>query len=191
MGASEKLSMSCQEFVAFEAASDIKHEYLRGEVFAMAGGTPEHAALQASLGGELRQALRGRPCRVFSADLKVRVVETDLFTYPDLSVVCGKLERAPGDDNAIVNPTLLVEVLSDSSEAYDRGEKFAHYRRIPSLRDYVLVSQRAPRMEVFSRNGATRQFTEAGPGEVIALPSLEIAISVDEVYRDPLADPAR
>jgi Uma2 family endonuclease len=102
--------------------------------------------------------------------------------------VCSKLEVAPDDPHAAVNPVVLVEVLSDSSEAYDRGEKFAHYRRIPSLREYVIVSQREPRIEVHRRNEAGRwELYEAGAGETIELASIECRLSVDEIYRDPLA----
>lgn len=186
--AAEKLSMSYAEYVAAESASACKHEWLGGEVFAMAGGTPEHAGLAMSVGAELRAALRDRPCRVFSADLRVKVESTGLSTYPDVSVVCGKLETASDDPQAIVNPMVLVEVLSDSTEAYDRGEKFAHYRRIPSLREYVLLSQRERRIEVHRLNASGHwELHEAVGGESIELTSLGCRLTVDEVYRDPLA----
>ena len=107
----------------------------------MAGGTPEHGRLAAALAGELRGKLRGRPCAVFSSDVRIRIAATDRTTYPDLSVVCGKRETAADDPDALVNPIVIVEVLSDSTEADDRGAKFAHYRRLESLREYVLVSQ--------------------------------------------------
>jgi Uma2 family endonuclease len=180
--------MSYPEYVAAEARSDTRHEYLRGEVFAMAGGTPEHGALAMAIGARLVDAARGKPCRVFGSDVRVRVVATDLATYPDISVVCGKLERAADDEYAIVNPVLLVEVLSDSTEAYDRGEKAAHYRRISSLREYLLVSQREPRLELFRRTeDGGWQFFEAGPGAVLELVSIGARLEVDEIYRDPLA----
>jgi len=185
----QRAQMSYAEYLAQEATSAARHEWLRGEVFAMAGGTPEHAALAMAVGGELRAALRGKPCRVFGADARIRVLATGLSTYPDLSVVCSRLETDPEDDNAITNPVLLVEVLSDSSEAYDRGEKFAHYRRIPSLREYVMVSQRSTRIEVHRRNEAGRWelFYDAGAGETVELASVGCSLGVDEVYRDPLA----
>jgi len=184
----EKLTMSYAEYTAAEEKSETKHEWLNGEVFAMAGGTPEHAGLAASLIRELGSALRGRPCRVFSADLRVKVQATGLATYPDASVVCSKLETAGDDPHAVVNPVVLVEVLSDSSEAYDRGQKFAHYRRIPSLREYVLVSQHEPRIEVQRLNEAGRwELHEAGAGESVELASIGCRLSVDDVYRDPLA----
>jgi Uma2 family endonuclease len=175
------------DYLAAERASAAKHEYLRGEVIAMAGGTPEHGRLAAAVIGELRNALRGHPCAPFSSDVRVRILATDRTTYPDVSVVCGVLERAPDDPDAITNPTVLVEVLSDSTEADDRGDKFAHYRRIPSLRDYVLVSQRARRIEVFHRDaGGGWLLSEAGPGEEVRLESLDVALGVDAIYADPL-----
>jgi Uma2 family endonuclease len=184
----EVASMTYDEYVAAEAASECKHEWLRGEVFAMAGGTPEHAGLAAGMITQLGAVLRDRPCRVFSADLRVKVQATGLATYPDISVVCGKLETASDDAQAITNPTVLVEVLSDSTEAYDRGEKFAHYRRIPSLREYILVSQRERRIEVHRLNASGHwELHEAGAGESIELTSLGCRLAVDEVYRDPLA----
>lgn len=183
--------MSYAEYVAAEASSDTRHEYLGGEVFAMAGGTPEHGALAMAIGARLVDAVREKPCRVFGSDVRVRVLATDLATdlatYPDVSVVCGKLERAADDEHAIVNPVLIVEVLSDSTEAYDRGQKAAHYRRIPSLREYLLVSQREPWLELFRRTEhGGWEFFEAGPGGFLELVSVGARLDVDEVYRDPL-----
>ena len=182
-----RVRMTYPEYVAGERASDTKHEYLRGEVWAMAGGTREHARLAANVIRELGRALEGRPCVVFTSDLRVRILATDRATYPDVSVVCGPAETAPDDVDAITNPTVLVEVLSDSTGADDRGQKFAHYRRIPSLREYVLVSQRAPRIEVYRREGDVFVLTEAGPGGAARLVSLDVALPVDAIYRDPLA----
>jgi Uma2 family endonuclease len=180
--------MSYAEYLAVEETAGDKHEYLRGEVWAMGGGSPEHGALAASIIALLGSALRGRPCRVFSSDVRVRILATDLATYPDVSVVCGHLERAPDDAHAITNPVLLVEVLSDSTEAYDRGEKAAHYRRIPSLREYLLVAQHEPRLELFRRGQDGHwELHEAGPGESLALRSVGARLDTDEVYRDPLA----
>jgi Uma2 family endonuclease len=179
--------MTYAEYLAFEAASDVRHELLRGEVYAMAGGTPEHAALAAAFIGELLAALRGRPCRVYSSDLRVRIRETGLTTYPDASVACGRAELDPEDPNALVNPVVLVEVLSASTEAYDRGSKSAHYRRIPSLREYVLVAQDEPRIEVYRRTEQGRwELLEARAGEAIELASLGVALDVSAVYDDPL-----
>jgi Uma2 family endonuclease len=118
----------------------------------------------------------------------VKVQATGLATYPDATVVCSQLETTPDDPQAVVNPVVLVEVLSDSTEAYDRGERFAHYRRIPSLREYVIVSQREQRIEVHRLNEAGRwELHESAAGESVELASIGCHLSVDDVYRDPLA----
>ncbi len=175
------------EYLALEESEGVKYEWVAGSIYGMAGGTIEHGALAAALTGLLVAQLRGRPCRVLSSDVKVRIEATDRTTYPDLSVVCGELERSDRDANAVTNPVLLAEVLSDSTEADDRGEKFAHYRRLPSLRDYLLVSQAKPRVELFSRGEAgTWTFRVAEQGGLLDLPSIGVQLSVDELYRDPL-----
>lgn len=181
--------MTYAAYLAAEQVSDTKHEYLRGEVYAMAGGTPEHARLQAAVFLELGVALRGRPCQVYGSALRVRVEATDLSTYPDITVVCGSLETSVIDPNAVTNPILIVEVLSDSTEAYDRGEKFAHYRRLPSLRECVLVSQHKPRIESFFKNEqGVWMLNEAGAGGKLKLAALEgVSLDVDLIYRNPLA----
>ena len=179
--------MSYAEYLTAETASDLRHEYLQGEAWAMAGGTPEHGALAAAVIGELRAALRGKPCRVYSSDVRVRVSETGLSTYPDASVVCGRLLTAAEDPDAVTNPTVLVEVLSDTTEAYDRGAKAAHYRRIPSLREYVLVSQIEPLVEVYRRTESGRwELLEARAGDAVELASLGIHIDVTALYANPL-----
>jgi Uma2 family endonuclease len=186
--AAAELAMTYEDYVRLEESSEAKHEYLRGRVVAMAGASPEHAALAASLIAALHTALRGRPCRVYSGDLRVRVEETDLTTYPDVTVVCGALVTSAVDRIATTNPTAIIEVLSGSTEAYDRGAKFAHYRRLASLREYVLVSQDEPRIEVYRRNDTGHfELHEAGSGERIEIVSLAVTLGVDEIYRDPLA----
>lgn len=155
----------------------------------MAGGSPEHARLSQAMGAELRAALRGKPCAPFSSDLRVKVVATGRATYPDVTVVCGGIERAADDDAAVTNPTLLVEVLSDSTESADRGDKWAHYQRIPQLREYVLVSQNTPRIEVYSRDPEQPDlwhYREHVAGALAHLPSLGVSLEVDAIYASPL-----
>jgi Uma2 family endonuclease len=179
--------MTYAEYLAAEAKAEVRHEFLNGDVWEMAGGTTEHGALALAVAGELRAALRGKPCRTFSSDVRVRIGETGLTTYPDLSVVCGRLETAPDDGDAITNPVVLVEVLSDSTEACDRGAKAAHYRRIPSLREYVLLAQAEPRIEVQRRTeGGRWELLEARRGETIDLASLGVTLDVAAVYANPL-----
>lgn len=173
------------EYLAQEEKSDVKHEFHNGEVFAMADGTIEHAGLAAGFIRELGTALSDRPCRVFSSDLRVQVAATGLATYPDVSVVCGKAATAPEDPNAITNPVLIVEVLSESTEAYDRGAKAAHYRRIPSLKEYALVSQSERLIEVFRRNErGVWELHEFREGKVQLC---DVSIDLAAVYANPLA----
>ena len=178
--------MTHREYVEFLASAADKHEFVRGEVRAMAGGTPEHARLAARVIAALAALAGGSGCEVFSSDLRVRVEATDFDTFPDVTVVCGALETAADDRNAVTNPTLIVEVLCDSTEAYDRGEKFAHYRRLLSLREYLLVSPRARRLELFQR-GADGAWTllEADPGGALRLASIGGELAADVVFGPP------
>lgn len=182
--------MSYAEYLAFEAASETRHEFVNGEVFAMAGGTVEHGALTVAITTALANALRGRRCRVLPSDVLVRSTASQFASYPDASVVCNEIERDGEDRRAVLNPTIIVEVLSDSTEAYDRGAKFKHYRGIPSLREYVLVSQHEPLIEVHRRNErGIWELHVASAGEQAELTSCgaPISLDVDEIYRDPLA----
>jgi Uma2 family endonuclease len=178
-----------QEYLALEASSNVKHEYLDGQIYAMAGGTPEHAALAAAVIGLLFPQLRAGRCRVHDADLRVRVRATGLSTYPDVTIVCGPRELDPDDAQAVTNPTAIVEVLSPSTETYDRGDKFEHYKRSPSLRQYALVSHRERRVEVWTRSDddqwGARAFAE---DDVAELASIGARIPVRELY--DAAEPA-
>lgn len=183
--------MTYAEYLAAEAASEIRHEFLDSEVWAMARGTPEHAALAAALIGALGAALRGKPCRVYTSDLRVRILATGLSTYPDVSVVCGGVETAPDDPDAITNPVVVAEVLSDATQAYDRGAKAAHYRRLASLQEYVLLSQAESLVEVYRRADSGRwELLEGRPGDLVELRSLGIHLDIAAVYANPLVSPA-
>lgn len=185
-----RIHYSYAEYLALEASSNVKHEYLDGQIYAMTGGTPEHAALAAAAVGLLFPALRGGPCRAYDADLRVRVQATGLSTYPDITIVCGRRETDPADPNAVTNPTLIIEVLSKSTEDYDRGDKFEHYKHLPSLRQYVLVSRRGRAVEVFTR-GDDGAWTPrvAGEGEIAELASIGARLDVRELF-DAAAEPA-
>ena len=181
--AAAQVSIDYPAYLALERETERRYEWLDGRVYAMAGGTLPHSEVMTLATAELVRIARACGCKVFNSDAKVRVLATGLATYPDASVVCGGVEVDPDDENAITNPSVLVEVLSDGTESYDREERFAHYRRIPSLKDYVLVSQRARRIEVFSRGvGGAWTFTVAEAGESARLSAIEGAICVDEVY---------
>lgn len=161
--------------------SDVKLEYCGGEIYAMAGGTPAHAYLAAAAIRLLSNALLGR-CRVSTSDLKVRIEATGLSTFPDVSVVCGEPEVASIDRNAITNPSLLVEVTSNSTEDYDRGEKLNHYKQCPSLRAVLFVSHRSAQVSLVSRNGASWDTSEYHSGQRVEVAALALEFSVDELY---------
>lgn len=175
-----KPSCSFAEFVQLEKTSATKHQLMQGEVFDMAGGTPERAALILRVGSKLDPQLDGTPCRAFSSDLRVRAGE--LTTYPDVTVVCGRLDRDPDDTDTIRNPAVVIEVLSDSTEAFDRGRKFEQYRSVPSLREYVLVRQNEPHIEVYTRGDDAWTLREARKGQTIAVVSIGCVLEVDAVY---------
>lgn len=162
--------------------SDVKLEFCDGEIYAMAGGTPTHADLAAAAISVLSNAL-GDECRVSSSDLKVRIEATGLSTFPDATVTCGERRVAEIDPHAVINPTLLVEVTSDSTEDYDRGDKLSHYRQIPSLRAVLFVSHRRREITVVARveDGWSEVVRRAG--EQVAIDRPELRFGVDEVYR--------
>ena len=174
------------EYLALESASEVKHEFIEGRVRAMAGGTIEHSRLTSRFIHLLSAGLGDRRCEVFSSDAKIRIDASDRTTYADLFVVCESLERSEVDPEGVVNPVVIVEVLSDSTEAYDRGEKFRHYRRLKHLREYVLVSQKDKLVEIWRREGDLWRVTEHGEGEQIHLASLDARVSVDALYDNPL-----
>ena len=142
---------SIEEYLRFELDAEQKHEFENGRIIGMAGATGEHSLITMNLGAELRGALKGKPCRVYDGNLRVRIHRRAIYRYPDLQVICGEVQYDPDDTRnmSALNPRLLVEVLSPSTEAYVRGEKFRQYRQVPSLREYVLVSQHAPVIECF------------------------------------------
>ena len=178
---------SFQEYLELEASTGARYEFFDGAVYAMSGGSPDHSGIAANVIQLLGAQLLGKPCRVFTSDLRVRVLETGRTTHPDVTVICGSLERDAEDRNTVTNPVLIVEVLSPTTQRYDREEKAAHYRRIGSLQTYVLISQEEQRLEVFSRNGDGSWTLRETRSEAIELPSIGCRLAIDDVYRDPLA----
>lgn len=174
------------EYVAFAETADLKHEYIDGEIVAMSGGTIAHGRLIGRVTALVGRALEGRPCVVLPAEVRVRIRAADRATYPDLFVVCNGVESDPDDDHAVVNPTVIVEVLSSSTADSDRGDKFAAYRRLRSLREYVLVSQKERRVDVYRRDERRWNLDEYGAGETLRLESISVELVVDDVYADAL-----
>ena len=181
--------MNYEEYLDFERRAGTKHEYVNGFVYAMSGCTPEHGRLAMRFGYLLGAAIGDRPCEIFSSDVRVRVESTGRSTYPDLSVVCGPIRPASDDKDALTNPVVVVEILSDSTEASDRGEKWAHYQRLDSLKEYVLVSQTDRRVEVYRRGDVSWTYEAHVEGDV-SLASLGLRVSLDELYHDPTATEA-
>ena len=184
MSSAPKTLLTAEEYLQRDRKADFKSEFLRGEMFAMAGASAKHNMLVSnsivSLGSQLKQ----RPCRVYPSDMRLKVQATGLFTYPDLSVVCGDPEFEYDKGDVLVNPDVIVEVLSESTEAYDRGKKFEHYRQIPSLKEYVLIAQDRVSVEVFSRTGADEWTLRAAQDlrASMALDSIESSLSLAELY---------
>jgi len=175
--------LSAEEYLAIERSSDCRSEYIDGEMVAMAGGRWEHSLIIGNALAELKQQLRGGPCKVHASDLRVQAAD-GLRTYPDVVVVCGEPAFADDHRDTVTNPKLIIEVLSPTTESYDRGRKFESYRTLASLEEYVLVSQERPRVERFLRQQESSWlFVEvAGLPEAISLPSLGCRLSLEAVY---------
>ncbi len=172
-----------EEYLARERAAETKSEYIDGVLVAMGGASPRHVLITTNITGELYGQLKGRPCRVFSQDLRVRVEEAGMYAYPDVAAVCGEPTFDAGALDVLTNPTLIVEVLSESTEAYDRGLKFARYRQRASLQEYLLVAQDRVSVERYSRQGEFWVLTEATHLEdAIELPSIGCTLALRDVY---------
>ena len=175
-------ALTADDYLAGEALSPIRHEYVAGEVFAMAGATEEHATIAGNLFALLRTQVRGGPCRVYIADMKLRVDAADAFYYPDVFVTCDP--RDVGESLAKRHPSLICEVLSESTEAYDRGGKFAAYRTLDCLNEYLLIDSRRRSVEVFRRQPDGWLLAPVAPDGQLELMSLGFRCAVDALYED-------
>ncbi|MCA9242203.1 MAG: Uma2 family endonuclease, partial [Planctomycetales bacterium] len=164
MSAPSETRLTAEEYLAIERASETKHEFYRGEMFAMAGASHAHVRINTNLIFLLMDRLREQDCEVYGSDMRVKVDVTGLYTYPDLSVTCDSPRFEDESFDILLNPQLIIEVLSPSTEAYDRGKKFEHYQRIESLREYVLVSQEEPTVTRFTRSDDSRWTVEIVQG---------------------------
>ncbi len=173
-----------EEYLHRERKAEYRSEYFRGEMVAMAGASANHSLIVLNTGATLREQLKKKPCRVYPSDLKLRIEATGLYTYPDLSVVCGEPQLEADAGDVLLNPVVLVEVLSDSTEAYDRGKKFEHYRTIPSLQHYVLIAQDRHSIDCFTRSpDASWKLTSCqGPEGKVLLDAIETELQASEVY---------
>jgi Uma2 family endonuclease len=174
---------TAEQYLALERRADSKSEFCNGFMIAMAGGSRERNVIAGNLHGEIRSQLKERPCEVYISDMRVRVNPTGLFTYPDVIAVCGEACFLDDKADTVLNSTLIAEVLSSSTESYDRGDKFMHYRRLESLREYVLVSQDKVLVERFTRQGDQWLLTEFRTmDETLRLDSIDCAVPLREIY---------
>ncbi len=181
--AAAKTRYTPEQYLALERKADFKSEYYYGFIYAMSGASREHNLIAMNLSREISSQLIGRPCEAYGSDMRVWSITTGSYTYPDLSVVCGEPRFQDGAFDTLLNPTAIVEVLSPSTEAHDRGDKFAHYRRLESLREYVLVAQNRMQVERFTRRGDDWVMTELSwPEDVLRLDSIACAVPLHEVY---------
>jgi Uma2 family endonuclease len=176
------------EYLILEEGSSVRHEFLDGEIYAMAGGTPTHAALAATVIGLLAAQLPADR-RAYTSDLRIRVPETGFSTYPDVTVVCGPTTRAVDDPLAVTNPILIVEVTSHSTEEYDRGEKLTHYQRRSSVQEVLIVSHHRPEVVLHRREASGTWTSSTAHGtEPLQLTSIGVTLAVEDVYRAGLED---
>lgn len=192
MASQPVLRFTPEQYLEIERAAATRSEYLNGEMFAMAGGSFRQSAIVASLARRLGNALEGKGCFVLVQDMRTRTAYDGLYTYPDVSVVCGKPQFADQRQDVLTNPTLIIEVLSPSTEGYDRGAKFAQYRQVESLREYVLIAQNEPRVEVFRKqpSGQWLLFEFTGSDATAVFESIGCSLALEEIYANTDPDAA-
>jgi Uma2 family endonuclease len=173
-----------EEYLARERQADYKSEYFDGTMTAMVGTSRAHNLIVWNILGILYNQMRGRTCEAYGADMRVKVSVTGLYTYPDVVALCGEVELEDAHQDTLLNPSMIVEVLSPSTEASDRGAKFAHYRALTSLREYVLIAQHTPRVEFYERQPDDRWLLTAADGleAAVVIPSIDCVLRLAEVY---------
>jgi Uma2 family endonuclease len=181
-----------EEYLALEQTSEARYEYWQGEVFAMSGASPAHVQIQINLITLLRTQLRGRPCRIFSSDMRLKVPSRPPYRYPDLSALCGEPRfELIGGLEVLTNPTLIVEILSPTTEAFDRGDKFTYYKSVPSFSEYLLIAQHRPHVGQYIKQSAEvwsyRECNEISA--TLYVPSLECLLMLTELYQDVPFEP--
>ena len=172
-----------EQYLALERQASYKSEYVNGCIFAMAGASREHNQIAFNIAGELHSQLKNRPCLAYVNDLRVKVSTTGLYTYPDVAALCGEPHFEDERMDTLLNPSVIIEILSSTTEAYDRGDKFAHYRRLPSLMEYVLIAQDKVRVEHYIRQDRRWVLTEMdSQDETLCLASIQCEIPLREIY---------
>lgn len=173
-----------EEYLALEREAEYRSEYINGRIYALAGTSRRHSFIVHSLSGQLYIQLRGRPCEAHTNDMRVKVSDTGTYTYPDIVALCGEAQLEDEHLDTLLNPSVIIEVLSESTERYDRGAKFMHYRRLESLQEYVLVSQQRPLVERYVRHGTEWVLTEISDLEqgVLTLDSIGCEVALRDIY---------
>lgn len=184
MALPESTYYTVEEYLALEQDSEIKHEYAAGEIFAMSGAGRKHNLIALNVSSDLHSQLANRPCEVYQSDMRVQVKVTGAYRYPDIAVVCGEPDFSASQPESLLNPTLLIEILSESTANTDRVDKLAEYRRIPSLQEYLLISQDAPRIERYLKQDEHNWlYTElTGLDQQLALPSIDCTLLFNDVF---------
>jgi Uma2 family endonuclease len=179
-----KKRYSIEEYLEMENASVEKHEYYQGEIFAMAGVKMPHNHITSNLLGDLTSALKGKSCKPFGGDTRVHIEKNSLFTYPDITIICGEVITLNDDDFNVLNPSIIFEVLSPSTRSYDRGEKFSLYRDIPTLREYILVDSESVQVEAYyiNESGVWALKEYENPDEVLEIPTIQVSVSLKDIY---------
>ena len=179
-----KQKLSIEEYLQFEKESIDKHEYYLGEIFAMSGGSNKHVKIHSNLFIALGSLLKGKFCQPYGSDLRIHIPQNSLFTYPDLAIICNDLISSDIDEDSFIQPAIIFEILSPSTRQYDRGEKFRLYRAIPGLKEYILIDSESINIEAFRINekGFWELHEYKSINDQLALPSLSIAISIQEIY---------
>jgi len=175
---------TCSEYLALERAADSKSEFVNGHIYAMAGASRQHVLISGNTHIALDSHLRDKPCEIYESDMRTKVEATGFYTYPDVVVVCGEPRFESSDGDVLLNPIVIIEVLSSSTEAYDRGDKFAQYRKLTSLKEYILIAQNRALVEQYVRQGNKWLLTEVSNlADVVVFESLGCSISLQEIYR--------
>ena len=174
-----------EEYLEIEDQADVRSEYYNGEIFVMAGGSRNHSVICFNLNWGIREAVANKDCVGFDSNMKLEIAEHSLFVYPDVTVVCGEIEFSEGRTDIITNPVLIIEVLSPGTEMFDRGDKFAYYRTVPSLREYVLVSQHSPIVEVYHRQDEKTWLYSVSKGidESVIFQTIQHELSLKDIYQ--------
>ncbi|MGD9972731.1 MAG: Uma2 family endonuclease [Desulfatirhabdiaceae bacterium] len=184
MTAQPKPFISVEDYLAQERSGDTRNEYFAGDVFAMAGGSEAHNLIMGNTHASLHAQCRKRDCRVYAADMRVKISQINLYTYPDIAMICGPPQFEDDHRDTLLNPTVIIEILSPSTESYDRGKKFQNYRMIPSLQEYLLISQNARHIDHYIRQSIHHWlFSEIGGNDGdILMPSVESRLNLSDVY---------